>query len=70
MSTVEYGELTPERKSIIDAMGRSHMCNVWRFAQSGDWRITGDCGTYFKKRLFDDLGGFSPAISKSIGLGK
>jgi len=59
--------LTPERKAEIDAMSRREMCYTWRFAASGDWRIMGDCGAYFQKRLFGKLGGFTPEISKSLG---
>ena len=58
--------LTEKRKKEIDAMTRYEMCSVWRFAQTGDWRIMGDCGNYFAKRLFDELGGFTPTISKAL----
>ena len=59
-------ELTEQRKKQIDAMSRYDMCRTWRYASTGNWRIMGECGDYFKKRLFDDLGGFTPAISKSL----
>ena len=59
-------KLTEERKKTIDSMSRYDMCGTWRFAKTGDWRIMGECGDYFKKRLFDDLGGFTPEISKSL----
>lgn len=58
--------LTPERKKTIDAMTRPEMCRIWRFTTTGNWMIMGECGDYFKKRLFDELGGFTPAISKSL----
>lgn len=58
--------LTDERKKKIDKLTRYEMCRIWRFAESGDWRIMGDCGLYFKKRLFEELGGFSPEISKQL----
>lgn len=58
--------LTPERKAKIDAMDRRSMCSTWRFAATGNWMIMGECGDYFKKRLFTDLGGFTPEISKSL----
>jgi len=60
-------KLTPKRKAEIDAMSRHEMCRVWRFAATGNWLIMGECGQYFKKRLFDELGGFTPQISKSLG---
>jgi len=59
-------KLTPERKAEIDAMSRYDMCDCWRFAATGNWRIMGECGKYFKERLFDHFGGFTPAISKSL----
>ena len=59
--------LTPERKVEIDSMSHYDMCRTWRFTPSGDWRIMGECGDYFKKRLFDEFGGFTPEISKSLG---
>ncbi len=62
----EY-ELTDSRKKKIDAMTRYEMCQIWRFSESGHWMIMGECGNYFAKRLFDTLGGFTPAISKSLG---
>ncbi len=63
---METGKLTEERKALIDAMSHYSMCSTWRFAKSGDWMITGECGTYFKERLFIHFGGFTPAISKSL----
>lgn len=62
----EKYELTEERKAQIDAMSHYDMCSTWRFAQSGNWMIMGDCGAYFKERLFSHFGGFTPAISKSL----
>ncbi len=59
-------DLTDERKRGIDALDRREMCRIWRFATTGNWMIMGACGDYFKKRLFEDLGGFSPEISKSL----
>ena len=62
-------ELTEERKKQIDALDRYEMCKIWRFADTGNWMVMGACGSYFKDRLFNTLGGFSPAISKSLGHG-
>ena len=59
-------ELTEERKAEIDAMDHYNMCSTWRFARSGHWMIMGECGDYFKSRLFDHFGGFTPEISKSL----
>ena len=65
---MEEGILTKERKGEIDGLTRYEMCQIWRFSKTGNWMLTGACGQYFKKRLFDDLGGFTPAISKRIRL--
>ncbi|MBN2591618.1 MAG: hypothetical protein JXA96_17260 [Sedimentisphaerales bacterium] len=61
--------LTEERKKQIDPMSHYEMCHTWRFAKIGFWMVSGECGEYFKKRLFEDLGGFTPEISKSLGWG-
>lgn len=58
--------LTKERKARMDAMSQYDMCRVWRFADSGDWMIMGECGDYFKMRLFNHFGGFTPEISKAL----
>ena len=60
--------MTPEIKAEIDNMGREDMARLWRFAPSGSVYFTGNAGDYFNKR-FKELGGFSPKISKRIGLG-
>ncbi len=60
-------ELTADRKTKIDAMSHRDMCHTWRFAETGDWRIMGECGDYFKGRLFNHFFGFTPEISKSLG---
>lgn len=53
----------------INQMTHREMASLWRFAPSGHpyfdktkpyWKV-------FKKRFFDELGGFTPEISKSIG---
>ena len=59
--------LTEERKKQIDAMSHYEMCRTWRYAHTGNWMIMGECGDYLRKRLLDDLGGFTPAISKALG---
>lgn len=52
----------------IKNMSRIEMANLWRFAPSGHmyFDINLPFHEMFKKR-FDELGGFSPAISKKIG---
>ena len=52
----------------IDSMSRYEMCRLWRFGGSGHIYFDGSKPyyKYFKKR-FDELGGFSPEISKSLG---
>lgn len=56
-----------ELKNQIDQMTHLELCRKWRFADAGDPLLQGEAGDYFKHRLFGDLGGFTPAISKAIG---
>jgi hypothetical protein len=53
----------------ISRMSHYDMCALWRFAPAGHPYF--DCTLpyvdAFKKRLFDELGGFTPEISKSLG---
>lgn len=62
-------KLTDGRKKQINDLTHIQLCGIWRFGVSGDWRLQGDCGAYFKKRLFDHFGGFTVEISKSLGWG-
>ena len=59
--------LSDETKKEIDSMSHYEMCRVWRFSKSGNPLFTGDSGKYFKDRLFNHFGGFTPEISKSLG---
>ena len=54
-------------RARIDAMTRTEMASLWWFAPAGDPLFAGETGEYFQKR-FKELGGFSPQISKDIGL--
>lgn len=54
-------------KAEIDMLSHYDMCRIWRFAKSGDPYISGEIGQYFKDRLFNHFGGFTPEISKSLG---
>lgn len=49
-------------------MSRQSLCYKWRFAKIGDVFWQGEAGEYAVKRL-QELGGFSPEISKRIGWG-
>jgi len=62
----EY-ELTPELKAQIDSMNHYDLCRTWRFSPSGGNLLSGETGQYFKKRLFEHFGGFTPEISKRLG---
>ena len=59
-----------EQKTIdhINQMSQESMCSLWRNAKSGHayFDTTKPYYAVFKKR-FDELGGFTPAISKKIG---
>jgi hypothetical protein len=63
----DYTNLTPELKEQIDALTHIEMCRLWRFAESGSIYFMFEVGDYFKKRLYDHFGGFTPEISKAIG---
>jgi len=58
--------LNDEIKKQIDNMGQEEMAKKWRFAPAGDPMFQGEAGNYFTKR-FNELGGFTSAISKKIG---
>ena len=61
---------TPDQKVIdgINSLSRYDMCRLQRFAPSGHPYFDSSKPYYevFKKR-FDELGGFSPEISKQLG---
>lgn len=59
-------DLTPAKKRCIDAMTQLELCRMWRFAASGESLLSGKTGEYFKARL-DQMGGFTPGISKALG---
>ncbi len=52
----------------IHSLSREEMASLWRFAPAGHlyFDTTRPYYEIFRKR-FDELGGFSPAISKAIG---
>lgn len=55
-------------KARIDGMSQYDLCRMWRFAKSGNILLQGETGKYFESRL-KAKGGFTPEISKAIGLG-
>jgi hypothetical protein len=59
--------LTDEKRAVIDAMTHYALCERWRNAPLGDTFWQGEAGAYASERLFKHFGGFTPAISKSIG---
>lgn len=63
--------MTDEEAKITDKinnMSQLEMARLWRFAPPGHryFDTTKPFWNVFKNR-FDDLGGFTPAISKAIG---
>lgn len=53
----------------IDSMEHEEMCSAWRFSKSGDPIFRSDLPFYARfKEKFDKLGGFTPEISKKIGV--
>lgn len=54
----------------IQKMDQYTMCRLWRFAPLGSeiyFRSDLPTGNAFQKRLFVELGGFTPEISKQLG---
>ena len=65
-------KLSKKDQEIIDkinSMSREEMARLWRSAPSGHpyFSRSKPYYKYFRKRFFDELGGFSPEISKKIG---
>ena len=60
--------MTEDEKRTIDEMSPRAMAELWRFAPVGHPLLQGEAGQYFKQVFFEKKGGFTPAISKSIGL--
>lgn len=57
-----------EHTNIINNMSQLEMARMWRYSPSG--HIYFDCALPFYKifkERFNDLGGFTPEISKRIG---
>lgn len=58
----------------IETMDHYSMCEMWRFSPTGEeniyFRSDLPTGEAFKNRLFHHFGGFTPAISKSLGWGR
>ena len=55
-------------KKVIDGMSQMQMASLWRFAPIGHPYFSNrDLSQYFQDR-FKNLGGFTPEISKSIGV--
>lgn len=55
-------------KKQIDNMSQYEMAYKWRFSKIGDPLFQGEVGDYFAK-VFNEKGGMTPGISKSIGWG-
>lgn len=52
----------------INKMSQEAMASLWRFAPSGHPYFDNTLPLYAEfKRRFDELGGFTPEISKKIG---
>lgn len=58
-----------DAKKRIDDMSQTEMARLWRFAPSGHPFFDSDLPLFehFQRR-FTSLGGFTPTISKRIGL--
>ena len=62
--------MTEAQKREIAGMTRMEMARRWRFGKVGDPLLAGDTGDYFVRVFFGQRGGFSPGISKALGLGE
>lgn len=60
-------KIDEELKQEINQMTHEEMCRVWRFGSNDNQLLRGEPGEYFKERLFNHFGGFTPEISKRIG---
>ena len=61
-------KLTDQMRKRIDSMSHEDMAHRWRFAPAGDPLFKrGEVFDYFDAR-FKALGGFTPELSKKIGL--
>lgn len=60
--------MTATQKAQIDAMSREELARLWRQAPIGHPLLAGSTGKYFKHVFFERHGGFTPALSKRIGL--
>lgn len=58
-----------KNKREIDELSHMGMCRIWRFGGGKpEWfDSTNPLSKYFKERLFDHFGGFTPEISKILG---
>ena len=59
--------MSEDDKAKIDAMSHRELAKMWRHAPSEEPLLQGETGKYFKERLFEHFGGFTPELSKSIG---
>lgn len=59
-------------KAEIDNLSHEEMCRHWRFGTGKRiwFDSTNELAGYFKDRLFNHFGGFTPEISKRIGWDK
>lgn len=56
-----------KEKEQIDGMTHEQLAYLWRNAPTGHPLLQDETGQYFKKRLFEHFGGFTPELSKRIG---
>ena len=67
MTGTEIDAMLAKMRADIDALDRFEMAQLWRYGPSSHPYFQPPLGDYFKKRFYEDLRGFSPEISKSLG---
>ena len=59
--------MTEEQRTQIDQMSHVELARLWRHGRSDNPLLQKEAGCRVRDRLFTELGGFTPAVSKAIG---
>jgi hypothetical protein len=58
--------MTDAQRNQIDSLSQYQLAKLWRFAKVGEQLLQDEAGQYFVK-VFQEKGGMTPEISKSLG---